>query len=336
MSHNYSYRARARASFPAENSANAATQENITISRTFQRLNYGFVGNEIPGEKGPNELVRGLQETESEGRTALSKQSNSPSTKIALFAVLVCSVFILNTVAVAIFATHSDVLFSGTCAQSHRFSFWIHLLINGLSTAILMGTSNAMKLLPLILPKPSGSKVLWLILGFSSIPLHLLYNSAVYETIGAEPFSWAIVGPDFLKSGSASASPRDFSGVYAEMLANGSTWDRLNSSACIKTYGADYMIDRGDVILVTSNSNQPNSMYEYGSVAGAQYGTSFQWMCETQNEWYDSPTGPNCTLSTLAAQAANWTMGIEDPGPIYPIEYCLSQKITSHCWVQVN
>ncbi len=189
MSQNYHYRAHARASFPVDNSSNADTQENITISRTFRGLNYGVVGNEIPGEKGPDELVAALQEDEVDERIAGRKKTNSPSTKIALFAVLACLVFILNTAAVAIFATHSDVLFSGTCEESHRFSFWIHLLINVLSTALLMGTSNAMQMLPLILPKPSGSKVLWFILGFSSIHLHLLYNSAVYETIGAEPFS---------------------------------------------------------------------------------------------------------------------------------------------------
>jgi hypothetical protein len=309
---------------------------------------------------------------ERHGNLKNAKSTTSAQRKLIAFAVLAILVFVLNAVPVIGFGigsfgfkdeSHqsygslSGVIYEGTCTQTKTFDFWIHLLINVLSTALLMGNSKAMQTLRLLVAngagesrlsshpqvhstsRPRGALALWIILGLSSVPIHLLYNSSIYETIGATGFSWAIVGQDFLESGPASIGPNgldnSFGPIYADMRANGSTWERLNNSECIQTYGADYLTDRGNVLLITSNNDSASSMYQYGSAGAAQYGTSFGWMCEQEYQYTSVPTA-KCNLSELEASAANWTLGIKDPGPSYPIKYCLSESITSHCWVQLK
>ncbi|KAF4628300.1 hypothetical protein G7Y89_g9848 [Cudoniella acicularis] len=208
-----------------------------------------------------------------------------------------------------------------------------------------------------------------LFFGFCSLPFHLFYNSAVFETVGATPFYWAVVGEDFLQSGAAtpnsSITDPEFASVYANMRANGSHWDKLSNLECIKAYGPDIVTDRRNVLVVTTNSSRPDALYEAFLIEWATQNKGFGWMCPltvddayafTNNTAFYFPPG-NCSISSLENGAANWTLsgvgganvniydGSDSAANLsrlgvgegyYPVDYCLSEPITSQCWVNLN
>ncbi len=358
MQQNYSYRDHGGTSIRSRGTG-GLTQPDIT---TFSNVTDGNLHNPksrtIVDEKPVFGYETAVSEHDLARETSRSRGSSTPQLKIVAFAVLAFLVLIFNTVVLILMGIKSQTnrgldliptIFEGTCDKSRKFSFWIHLLINVLSTILLMGSSDAMQTLTLMFKRRSAAQnqpsssgwLLWAILAISSTPLHLLYNSAVFETLGTTPFYWAVVAEDFVHAGPASYGTTGlvdkFPAVFADMRANGSHWDRLNNSECIQTYGSDYLIDRRNVLLVTSNISSTNTFFEYGSSQGAQYGTSFQWMC--QQSIYPSDA-PNCTLDYLERNAANWTVGwtytVGGYGPWYSVKYCLSEPITSQCWVQLD
>ena len=128
-------------------------------------------------------------------------------------------VFLLN-VLLTLWATQtftvengSGVLLDGSCSKTKGALTWIHLAINVFST--LLGASNYCMQ---ILTAPTRSEIdrlhakgrwldigvpsvrnlrwiswkrvfIWTCLALSSLPLHLLYNSAVYETLAANEYA---------------------------------------------------------------------------------------------------------------------------------------------------
>lgn len=114
-------------------------------------------------------------------------------------------------------------LHDGSCKKASRLSFWIHLMINILSTTLLGASNYTMQCLSsptrkeidkahsqgvwLDIGVPSVRNlwriakvrvILWWFLAISSIPLHLFYNSAVFSTIRARMFTASLVSIDFL------------------------------------------------------------------------------------------------------------------------------------------
>ena len=113
-------------------------------------------------------------------------------------------------------------LYAGSCKQNSNLGFWIHLLINVLST-ILLGASNyTMQCLNspsraaidkahskgswLDVGLPSYSniwqisgyrKALWWALAVSTIPLHLLWNSAVFVSLSTHNYVAWVVPDDY-------------------------------------------------------------------------------------------------------------------------------------------
>ena len=111
----------------------------------------------------------------------------------------------------------------GDCHLVNQWSLGLHLVINGLGSLLLSASNYTMQ----VLNAPTRSdcdkahargdwldvgipslrniarisrrrKVLWVLLGVSSVPIHLLYNSAVFKTIDANEFTLVIARQDFL------------------------------------------------------------------------------------------------------------------------------------------
>lgn len=124
-----------------------------------------------------------------------------------------CGLIILVSMLVSIahnkdHSLHSTTIYQGPCASSSKTSIILHLFINIVSTGILASSNFFMQiassptrkevdrahmfLQPLDIGLPSWKnvpsltnfkKTCWLILFISSIPIHLFFNSAVYNTV---------------------------------------------------------------------------------------------------------------------------------------------------------
>ena len=112
--------------------------------------------------------------------------------------------------------------FVGSCDAVTNWSTWLRLAINVLSAVLLSSSNYTMQCLNapthqeidhahenrrwLDLGIPSFRNLfrirkqralLWCLLAVSSIPIHLLYNSAVFKTFEASNFAWAVVNENF-------------------------------------------------------------------------------------------------------------------------------------------
>ena len=261
------------------------------------------------------------------------------------------AVFLLNLI-LTIWATQtfetangSGTLIQGECAKTRKASTWIHLAINVLSTVLLSASNYCMQ----ILTAPTRAEVsrahasgkwldigvpsvrnlrwiskrrvwIWYCLAFSSLPLHLLYNSAVYESLTANEYG-LYEGSEPIDSWNSS----DASFVKIIQLAQADQLDRLESTACIQAYGRNFVSDRRDVVLIVSNTSTPLNF------EGTQkpLSTPYNWIC-TASEFEPVNSETPCDLSPVIADVDRWTYNSDS------IEYCLSQKTEEHCQLQFS
>ncbi|KAF8418409.1 hypothetical protein EV426DRAFT_720607 [Tirmania nivea] len=115
-------------------------------------------------------------------------------------------------------------IFEGSCETTKTLSLWIHLVINGLSTVLLSASNYTIqclisptrkdldaahsegKWLDIGVPSLRNVgrlhwvlKVLWATLWISSLPLHLVYNSAVFPTTSTHGYNVTIAPENTLE-----------------------------------------------------------------------------------------------------------------------------------------
>ncbi|CZR50129.1 uncharacterized protein PAC_00001 [Phialocephala subalpina] len=131
-------------------------------------------------------------------------------------------------------------LYTGSCTDVANISLWIHLAINGMST--LLSASNytmqvissptrrdvdaahkRSKWLEIGVPSirnlsslPLGRVFMWLTLVLSSVPLHLMYNTAVFSTLSANNYNYIVTTENF--SNSAPVYNSTAFGVSSEII----------------------------------------------------------------------------------------------------------------------
>jgi len=92
------------------------------------------------------------------------------------------------------------------------------------------------------------------LLALSSFPIHLLYNSEIFKTLDANLYNAILATPAFLLEDDSSST--QWTGVqdaHNAYLADVSSFDRLDPSECIATYGTSYVSGYNDVILITND-----------------------------------------------------------------------------------
>ncbi len=284
---------------------------------------------------------------------------------VALCAFTAGTVLIINLIVTiwgtARFGIHGNLVTiqHGDCSKTKKLSLWLHLAINILSTLLLGASNYCMQCLsspsraeidsahsqhvwldigvPSVrnLRRVSWNKViLWWILAFSTIPLHLLYNSAIFSTIGANNYE-AYVGSKNLVTGvgiNCSLPLFDVSNLnrtlcYFQQAAN---WDYLTNEECIKVYSPEYVTGNNNVLAVTSSALNDSSPVLYPAYPDDSSGVD-SWLCVTDG----------CDTNALVAEAANWTISAYDPASdqdslVVPIQYCLSQQVEGHCTLQFS
>ncbi|OJJ84364.1 uncharacterized protein ASPGLDRAFT_125960, partial [Aspergillus glaucus CBS 516.65] len=224
----------------------------------------------------------------------------------------------------------SAMLYEGNCSVSKNWERGLHLLINTLSTIMLAASNYCMQ----CLSSPSRQNVdtahtqrrwldigvssmknlsfvgwrrctLWVLLLISSLPIHLIYNSAVFSALGTNQYSVLHASANFDFNNPPNNDP-DYANCFEQNVAMNissfsskmSEFDRLNTQECINTYAADFITDRGTLIIVTNNSTD-NDWLRHVAIVNPleEVNDPFEWMCENEH-------GGSCTKDDLA----NWSL----------------------------
>lgn len=192
--------------------------------------------------------------------------------------------------------------YEGSCDVVNGWSIGLHLVINALSAVMLSASNYTMQCLNAPTRKeiddahsarnwldvgiPSMRNIfrvgrlralLWCVLALSSVPIHLLYNSAIFKTVDANKVFLAVVNEDFfdgapfdghIRNHPDSATDNlDLAGVEwlrdlqqeaatDENWMNPALYERLDNRDCIAAYGTSYVSGRENVFLVTNDEGQ--------------------------------------------------------------------------------
>ncbi|KAI9794275.1 MAG: hypothetical protein M1833_000418 [Piccolia ochrophora] len=266
---------------------------------------------------------------------------------------------VIVTIWVGVAVTREEgigVVRTGTCLESQRINQAISLVINILSS-ILLGASNyCMQLLSaptradvdkahsnllwLDIGIPSvrnlkhiaWSKILlWWLLGLSSVPLHLSYNSVFFSSIMANAYTVAVVTPQFLM-GAHWDTTAPFKAVKVPpdaasyMQKNFQNFERLEKVACTQAYYKEFISSRRDLIVVTkpgNSSESTNSVLGGFNRGSLKTFSSQDWMCKvTETPSYGRP---KCALENVLDPKGSWILLDRE------VDYCLSEAIAEKC-----
>ena len=287
---------------------------------------------------------------------------------------------------------------SGDCNTTKKLDLWLHLVINLLSTMLLGASNYTMQCLSsptrdeidkahrqriiVDIGIPSirnlkriswGKIVLWWLIALSSIPLHLLYNSAVFSSISTPSYMAAVVSPDFLNGAPFGASfPHpiaccnntqqmvyrngstvnhagffdnryltDYEAQRIRKLRDSQSIHRLDNDACLKAYRKDFIADRRDVLVVSSGHRTNDSLLTFATSVPAvelpnrssSQSISYTWTCCIEN----------CSGGLDGPIVGDDFPQKSCPFPDHnwtidgnSIEYCLSESIPQSCTLQFS
>lgn len=244
---------------------------------------------------------------------------------------------------------------SGNCQQTKTLSIWLHLVINVLSTALLSASNYCMqclssptrqdidkahaqnKWLDIGVPSVRNLRriswkriILWWLLAISSLPLHLMYNSVVFDTLSAfDEYNVYVVSKDFLSGAPYTLDPytRDELPSRLDSLRESNSNNTLkritlDRKRCILTYGNGFLSKYGDVLAVSTTRNATNSLldsYRERPFQGYLDGKR-SWLCSSNDHILFS-----CNIEDLANNAQDWIVSG------YPIDHCISQEVDEKC-----
>ena len=264
--------------------------------------------------------------------------------------------------------------FEGKCSTVNSWTTWLHVLINGLSSVLLSASNYTMQCLCsptrkeidqahargdwLDIGVPSVRNiwrmnwrrtVLWWLLALSSIPIHLLYNSAVFKSLAANQYYIMVVNEDFLQgnvSGNwsessvyeqtslleAEAVQRQFTKHNAYM--NDTLVHNLTNTDCMQAYASSFVSDYLSLLAVTSaQEDQTNdtvfhmdAIY-YGMDLKGGY-LPYYWICLDEDGAMDAYNA--CDLGKALGTADGWTIANQK------IDYCLALVSEPHCQLQFS
>ena len=264
----------------------------------------------------------------------------------------------------------------GNCDRTKKLSLWLHLAINVLSTTLLSASNYCMqclssptrqdidkaharsKWLDIGVPSVRNLReierkrvILWWLLAISSLPLHLMYNSAVFDTLSTHQYNAYVVTQDFLSGAPYSynftvnyeeGDPRDLETRLEELRKSISPnsdnpLKTLNKKDCILTYGGISAKNK-DVLVVSKTTNATNSLIhiEVGK-SPTHPGFSNDWLCGFRYTLDDTRL---CNVEDAANHAEDWFVRNSsfyfEWTRNFPIDYCLSQTAPEKCALQFS
>ena len=203
---------------------------------------------------------------------------------------------------------------------------------------------------------PWSRRALFLALAVSSLPVHLLWNSAIVQGIPANNYHGAAVSEDFLTGGVF-----DTTGVLATKPANADVFERewykpmlqnpanLTVAECLDEYTRPFISDYSNLAVVMDMQNSPNSLmgaWTYWTVQSAlQNVLSPDWPCAISLGEDPFANGLSCDLMELATTNATYWNPFSQiefqalhsarqniPDDV-PVKHCLAQKTHRDCHI---
>ncbi|RTE77655.1 hypothetical protein BHE90_007883 [Fusarium euwallaceae] len=235
------------------------------------------------------------------------------------------------------------VLQEGPCSDMRYLNTGLHLVINALSSVMLAASNYGMqcisaptradvdkahfegKWMDIGVPSvhnlwrlPTKRVALWGLLMVSSLPLHLLYNSVIFSSLGTVNYQvWQVLATDYDLGQSE----------FFDRTSNG--LKRLENLECIRQYATSFQTSHQDVILVTAyepddTPTTSNAMLsDTVTLGGSEVKFVYHWVCGS----YPTKNGKLChdELPALEKDAHDW----RPRG--YKVNYCYSQPIEGKC-----
>ncbi|EXJ94235.1 hypothetical protein A1O1_02628 [Capronia coronata CBS 617.96] len=293
------------------------------------------------------------------------------STRIALFAavvVLVANVSITSAIVTNGMDMQGGVwmVYAGSCEQIETKDTWVHLALNVVATILLASSNYCMQLLS----APSRSEIdrahakrkwldvgipsirnlgslrkkkviLWWVLGISSIPLHLVYNSIFFSALATNNYNVLYASESFVDGNSYDTTRFADTGAcnVSDIQSRAKNFLALSNQDCIHAYAKDFVEDRRNVIVVVKNPPAgQGSLFrvaanEFPPVITTKY-DPFSWICD--NAAVVNQTGACCEnefgvvpcskiTPKLLDMAGQWSTGG------FEVDHCLSEPVESQC-----
>ncbi|KAK3339648.1 hypothetical protein B0T25DRAFT_523385 [Lasiosphaeria hispida] len=301
-------------------------------------------------------------------RIWLSRRSRAILIQIGVVGLIFTTNLGLTIFAVSRYGSQNGVglIYEGDCDKVRTLDQWIHLLINLLGTGMLSASNYCMQLqaaptraninrahqngkwLDIGIPSLRNLKYIsnwrrasWVLLALSSVPIHLIYNSAVFQSLSSSEYTVAVVRDSFLNGTSwnlTAAEERrkgspgwdlqdgrlnppsfDYNEIIQGMqtAAKGGLYTQRNLSACFDLFN-NYWQPQGNALVLVQNETvqltQDDSVLMYVSVIPR----SDDW---AKNMW----ALENGTNGWVALQpplpVTKWLLG----PPQYEASHCLVQ-----------
>lgn len=207
-------------------------------------------------------------------------------------------------------------LYVGDCTLATRWNTGLHVLINALSSILLSASNYAMQCVTAPTRRECDAahargdwldigiagtrnlrrigyrrKIVWALLALSSMPIHLLYNSAVFKTLDANKHRYAVVGDSFLNAPALNESQltddnRGMENTRLQYHEDPSSYEMLDAAACIAAYSGPFVSGHSNVLLVTTdpqyNYSDTSPLYDvvelkYEDVRNGPLNTDYNW-----------------------------------------------------------
>ncbi|CAK1362375.1 unnamed protein product [Cercospora beticola] len=312
---------------------------------------------------------------------------------VAASTALCCAVLITNII-LTVFAFQQfagsmmagiGTIFQGSCNSVNAWSTGLHVIINVLSSAMLSASNYTMQSLAaptraeidkahannesvdiglLSLSNIMGKVSAWRtcaiwILALTSLPIHLLYNSAIFKTIdnnvydiflaeenwlNGAPFTATNLlsddgGPDgrlYTYNSSGRYYPwvnemiRDYGPSYdylrekqkwfSENFRNGSAVQRFDNADCMAKYGQHYISGYADILLITSPSPEQDNR------------TFLWWGTIDHDRW------PKGWIDRRRETSLDWVFpgGNEEWIRAHPDRWSANNRIIDYCLARIN
>jgi hypothetical protein len=193
------------------------------------------------------------------------------------------------------------VVYEGDCNVVNSRGLWLHVLVNGLSSVLLSGSNYTMQCLTSPTRREcdiahargdwldigvSGvrnltrisqqRRIFYFLLALSSIPVHLLYNAAVFKTLGVNSYTLVVANTGFLNETYAINQTYAINGtlhgnfsresstaiatVHEDLRNYSSSYGRLTPPECISIYEAVFLSSNSHVIAMTDHTESEKNI----------------------------------------------------------------------------
>ncbi|OTA93633.1 hypothetical protein M434DRAFT_41031, partial [Hypoxylon sp. CO27-5] len=273
-------------------------------------------------------------------------------------------------------------IYKGDCNKVKTLNQWIHLLINFLGTGMLSASNYCMQLqvaptradidrahqaqahehnrahregqwLEIGVPSlrnlwyiSNWRRLAWALLAFSSMPIHLMYNSAVFQSLASNDYTIAVVKDSFVNGSSWSLTTaennrrgdygwedsrvnppnRNYTEIIHDMQQNvmSAGWEDMNISTCFALYN-DYFAPQGNGVIFVKNDTgaENDSLLMYVSIIPR----SDDW---AKNMWAAMNGSKDFVARAPDPPVTRWFLGPK----LYEVSHCRVQDpgtITNQC-----